>query len=239
MLTKQSLDVARFRFWLFRDKVLTQVLGKTHLQSTFTHIFRENLWGDSESASGSGSGHTATESIRVELPKIFDVYGIKSVLDAPCGDFVWMDKINLNVDKYIGVDIVPELIESNTKKYASETISFLCADIATETLPTADLIICRDCFIHLPTRMIHSALANFVASGARYIFITNDLSAKSYHDIPLGSFRKINFMEPPFSFPQPDFVITENHSGQRQLCLWTLNTIKETLNLHSGVFGKV
>jgi len=44
--------------------------------------------------------------------------------------------------------------------------------------PGADPVLCRDCFIHLPTRLIRAALRNFRATGARYLLLTNDRNAR-------------------------------------------------------------
>jgi len=38
---------------------------------------------------------------------------IKTLLDAPCGDGNWINKVDLSGITYIGADIVPEIIETN------------------------------------------------------------------------------------------------------------------------------
>jgi hypothetical protein len=104
-------------------------------------------------------------------------------------------------------------------------VSFICADIAADPLPTADLVLCRDCFIHLPTRMIRGALKNFRATGTRYLLLTSERRAEPYHDIPIGSFRPVDFTRPPFSFPTPICTLSEEETGNRQLCLWELHSL--------------
>ena len=42
---------------------------------------------------------------------------ITSVLDIPCGDFNWMQKVDLSNIEYIGADIVEELIKKNIEIY--------------------------------------------------------------------------------------------------------------------------
>jgi hypothetical protein len=136
-----------------------------------------------------------------------------------------MNEVAKLLDRYVGVDIVPELIEQNVSIHQTETVSFLCADIATDPLPSADLVLCRDGFIHLPTRLIRAALRNFCATGARYLLLTSDRDAEPYYDIPVGSFRRINFTRPPFMFPDPIWALSEEESGSRQLCLWELPSL--------------
>ena len=215
----------RLHGWRLRDGVQDHIRGRRHRQAVFQRIYDGNLWGDAESASGSGSSTAATETIRRELPRLFKRYGIRSLLDAPCGDFHWMQHVVGTLDRYVGVDIVPALIERNSRRYRTDQVSFMCADIASDSLPTADAVLCRDCFIHLPTRLIRGALANFHASGIRYLLLTNDPDADPYSDIAIGSFRRLNFRAPPFSFPEPLVVLRETAVGRRQLCLWDLDSL--------------
>lgn len=215
----------RYRFWCFRDKLRDLILGRRHRRAVFQRIYDDNLWGDPESASGSGSGSDATASIRSQLLQLFEMYGVSSLLDAPCGDFFWMKDIASNLARYWGVDIVPSLVEKNQRDYGTEKITFQCADISTDPLPAADLVLCRDCFIHLPTRIILDSLENFRATGARYLLLTCDLDAGPYRDVPIGSYRPINFLKAPFHFPEPRESVAENESESRLLCLWEFATL--------------
>jgi hypothetical protein len=222
---RELINRLRFRFWMLRDALSDTIHGTKHREGIFGRIYRGNEWGDRESVSGAGSNEAATRAVRRELPLLLQRYGIRSLLDAPCGDFRWMREVVGALDRYIGVDIVADLIERNTRFYATHRVSFLRADIATDPLPTADLILCRDCFIHLPTRLIHRTLRNFQTTGARYLLLTNDGNAEPYHDIPIGSFRRINFTRPPFLLGEPTETISESASGDRQLCLWRLQEL--------------
>jgi hypothetical protein len=219
---RPALDRLRFQAWRFRDALQHRVRGRAHCRHIFERIYDKNLWGDPESASGAGSGTAATDAIRRELPAAFARYGIRSLLDAPCGDFHWMKHVAGSLERYVGVDIVRDLVDRNERLYATDRVRFLCADIVADRLPSADAVLCRDCFIHLPTHLIRGALANFCASGIRYLLLTNDRDVESYHDIPIGSFRRVNFERSPFSFPPPLDAVNETRNGDRQLCLWEL-----------------
>lgn len=217
----------RFEFWRLRESLRDVLCGKRYRQRVFAKTYSQNLWGDSESRSGTGSSLVAAATLRRELPVLFRRIGVRSLLDAGCGDFIWMREIVTELDQYVGVDIVPELIERNIASYGTDRVRFACADITADRLFRADMILCRDCFIHLPTRLIGDALRNFKATDSRYLLLTNDTSAGEYHDIPVGSFRSINFTQPPFSFSQPEFCLNEDSEGNRQLCLWTLEEIPD------------
>ena len=53
------------------------------------------------------------------LPKVFDDFGIHTILDIPCGDFHWMKHVSLDSINYTGADIVADLIQKNKQKYAT------------------------------------------------------------------------------------------------------------------------
>ena len=84
----------------------TSVLNRTlSAESAFEKIHEENLWGDPESASGKGSNIKSAEIICRELPPLLNKLGARIFLDAPCGDFNWMQNVNLGDIRYLGVDI--------------------------------------------------------------------------------------------------------------------------------------
>lgn len=208
----------RTRLWHLRDRLADRVRPR-HRIEVFARIYEQNLWGEPDSRSGVGSTSDATRNISRELPDLWTQYGIRSLVDAPCGDGNWMSQIAPALDNYLGVDIVPQLIEDNQRRYP--TLRFRCADLTHDPLPRADAIHCRDCFQHLPTRLIRAALANFEASGARWLLLTTNADVTTYHDVVIGGFRPINFLEPPFNFPQSVAEIAENEFG-RALALWDL-----------------
>src|ERR1700678_3590259 len=132
---------------------------------TFTTIYETHFWVDDESQSGGGSNLYATEKIRREIPGLFSKYGIRAVLDIPCGDFFWFKQMNLDLDSYVGGDIVVPLIASVAEKYTSPTRSFRVVDLTKGVLPDCDLILVRDCFIHLSFDSIFAALRNIAQSN--------------------------------------------------------------------------
>lgn len=64
-------------------------------ERVFSEVFQGNLWGDPESLSGPGSNLLETRTIRRDLPRLFAKYGVRSILDVPCGDFNWMKEMDL------------------------------------------------------------------------------------------------------------------------------------------------
>jgi hypothetical protein len=56
----------------------------------FTNIYRSNHWGGADSVSGGGSDLEQTSALRAALPGVLQRLGVRTLLDAPCGDFHWM-----------------------------------------------------------------------------------------------------------------------------------------------------
>jgi len=177
--------------------------------SRFQRIFEDNAWGNSESVSGEGSNLARTAVVRAKLPGLLARHGVRSLLDAPCGDFYWMKEVELGDVEYIGADIVPEIIERDIRWYAAPRRRFVVCDLVEDALPAADLILCRDCLVHLPDAEIRKAIENFRRSGATWLLTTTFTGDRKNHDIELGEWRAINFERPPYSFPSPVEVINE------------------------------
>ncbi|MCA1636235.1 MAG: class I SAM-dependent methyltransferase [Acidobacteria bacterium] len=188
----------------------------------FSDIYRNNLWADPESVSGRGSTLARTEAIRRELPAVLQSVGARSLLDAPCGDFNWMRHVDLRGVEYTGADVVPELVARNLRTHGDRGRSFVVADVTRDRLPRADVILCRDCFIHLSFRDIHAALANFKRSGSRYLLATTHVSVSENEDTRTGGWRSVNLQSPPFNFPQPRQLIVEDAELGKCLGLWSL-----------------
>jgi SAM-dependent methyltransferase len=214
--------IARSNFRAHRESLAT-----LDLRSRFEYILRHNLWGNPESVSGNGSTIEETAILRDAIPKLLREVQATSVLDIPCGDFGWLNLVELGVP-YTGADIVPELVEANQRRYCRPDRRFVQVDLTEGPLPTADLVLCRDCLVHLSFANIHRALDNIRASGARWLLATNFSKQGSNSDIEDGDWRCVNFELPPFDFPPPDFSIAENclEGGgafdDKALALWRL-----------------
>jgi SAM-dependent methyltransferase len=192
-------------------------------RSVFRSIYLGDMWG---SGSGGGSTLEQTEAVRDQLPKVAEELRVRSVLDAPCGDYRWMSQVDWDLESYVGVDIVPELIERNRAQYAREGVQFVVADITRHRLPRADLVLVRDCFVHMSLGEIAQALRTLKASGSTYLLTTIYPGAvKRNRNIMSGWWRALDFERPPFNFPAPARVIDEETTDafdrrEKSLGLW-------------------
>lgn len=209
-----------------------------NMEEVFKKIHQENHWGDGESVSGQGSNSEQTATISVEVPKLLAELGIETLLDAPCGDFGWISKIDLPVKNYIGADIVPEVIAKHNEQNAplankikQTHYQFLVLDITKDTLPQADIMLCRDCLVHLSFADIDRFLENLKKSNIKYLLTTSFPDRTENQDIATGDWRTLNLEIAPFYFPKPLRVINENctegngNYKDKSLILWEITDI--------------
>ncbi len=173
----------------------------------FTLYARSNYWHDDESRSGQGSNLAQTAVIRRELPLLFERLGIRTLLDIPCGDGRWMHHVDHRLDRYIGADIVPDLIEQ-LQVSARPGEEFMCLDAISDPLPQADAILSRDFFGHLSDEHLVAAVRNMKRSGAGLLIATT-FPGRPHLDIPTGRWRPIDLERAPYSFGPPVDAILE------------------------------
>ena len=82
-------------------------------------------------------------------------------------------------------------------------------DIVRDQLPCAELVLCRDCMIHLSNADVLSALRNVRRSGAKYLLATTYTARPTNPDIVTGDWRPINLQAAPFSLGEQLELISE------------------------------
>eukprot|EP01125_Pyxidicula_operculata_P017619 TRINITY_DN6191_c0_g1_i1.p1 TRINITY_DN6191_c0_g1~~TRINITY_DN6191_c0_g1_i1.p1 ORF type:complete len:150 (-),score=25.92 TRINITY_DN6191_c0_g1_i1:111-560(-) len=147
-------------------------------------------------------------------------------MDMGCGDFNWMSRIMLPQGvSYVGVDIVPQLIESN-KKYSVGVAStkFFVSDIV-ETPPYKqfDVVLLRDVLTHLERDDIFEVIKNIKNSNSKYLLTTIYLKDFNNISIKNGEWHRINLSHPPYSFPKPLDIVEDQ--GDKVLALWKIEDI--------------
>jgi hypothetical protein len=219
---------------------LSRLLGlnpstRKNLKEKFTEIYIKNTFGGKESHSGEGSSLAQTEVIRRELPKLLEELDVTIFIDAPCGDLYWIKETPLNIEKYIGIDIVETLLEKNRQQFHDDRYrEFYCLNIVENILPRADVIFCRDCLVHLHYEDIKKAISNFKKSESTYLLTTTFTNRKINVDL-LGKniWRPLNLQASPFNFSPPLKLINEkcteanNQFTDKCLGLWRLEDIPD------------
>jgi hypothetical protein len=218
-------------YWrLFRKDVAYRRAGGDDRGTAFSTIYRDNEWADRESRSGSGSALATTVTVRRELPRLIERLGVKTILDAPCGDYNWMKlvKIPANVS-YIGADIVPALVDEVRSHHSDERRVFLKVDLVEDPLPEADLWLCRHALFHLPNADVCTVLAKFAGSKIKYILTSHHGFCQTNRDVNMGGYRFLNLRRPPFNLPGPLLTIDDfDRLGPPcMLALWSREQVQK------------
>ena len=212
------------------------------MRDNLRSAFESKVWGKGRNGiprSGAGSTLRMTQPLRDALPRIFEQYQIKSFLDAPCGDWFWMQHVDLSGLTYIGGDISKEVVDANIAQFSKPGVTFQHLDITGDTLPSADLMLCRDCLMHLRNPLRWAFFENFAASDSRYLLTTAHHVLRNVRVPENGKFRHFNPMAAPFNLPQalelipetsetlPDDVLQNRAAAgkQRSVGLWSKDQI--------------
>ncbi len=213
--------------------LLRRLIGRSGFDAGrhFGKIYRENAFGGLESRSGLGSSLAETARIRQALPGLLADLGVRRLLDAPCGDCHWIGELDWQAIEYTGADVVPELIEANRARLAGRGLRFVVADLCTDDLPRSDLILCRDCWVHLDYRQIRACLRNFQRSGATFLLTTTFAARPANRDLRAAIWRPLNLQQAPLRFPAPLRLVDEGCTegagayADKALGLWRLKDL--------------
>jgi hypothetical protein len=222
-------DVVPFDARYYERRASSEARESTEV---FREIYRRHHWAGSESPSGVGAGADQTSGIRRALPALLADLGVRSMLDLPCGDHGWMRSVDLPVARYIGADLLPEIVEPLAAELGDHRREFRVLDLTRDPLPPADLLFCRDCLVHLSYDDIRRALSNMLRSEIPYILTTTFPGAEPNEDIVTGDWRTLDLEQPPFQLPPPVRILNEGCTeaggafADKSLGLWRADDLR-------------
>ncbi len=163
----------------FRSRLKNRLMGGSN-ENVFSEVYRKKLWGEPTEAgqlfySGDGSYDPSAQQYGDLVLRVIEEYGAETVLEIGCGDFSIASHYATRCKRYIGVDVVPDLVEHHRERFGSDTVSFLHADAARQKMPDADLCIIRQVLQHLSNRDIARVLGN--TRSSRRLLVTEHLPA--------------------------------------------------------------
>ena len=201
----------------------------------FTSIYKSNHWVQNSgglpekyvSLSGHGSNVNTTQykNLNVNFKSMLEKYNIFSIIDMPCGDFLWIK--NTIIEKkirYLGIDIVDELIAKNNSDYKNNHIEFFAKDIVDfKTEKKYDLVLIRDLFIHIKNSDILKIINNLKKMQIKYVAL-NHYEISQNKDVIVGKHRKVNIVSEPFNLPKPIFSFND-YEKDKFLYLYKIDQI--------------
>jgi len=137
-----------------------------------------------------------TGPYRTSLEDFIRANGVRSVLDYGCGDWQFSRLIDWQQALYVGVDVVPKIIEEN-QRHGCEQVEFRISSADPSELPPADLLIAKDVLQHLPNEQVMSFLAK-IAPRYEMALLTNDTGDEPNVDIGIGEWRALDLLGAPF-----------------------------------------
>jgi len=194
-----------------------------------TDLWLENKKKSYDNSCGEESRVCNTIRLQKKLSEFFIKYKISSISDCPCGHYSWISNVinDFPEIEYNGYDVNRVLIERNQGFYSESKSKFNHFDFVFQTLPYADLIICRDGFQHLPEKYIIQSLYNFRNSGSKYLISTTypsvEVNIDPYTKETKGwGYREINLCMAPFNLGKTIGWIDEPKFNRIQ-GIWKLN----------------
>jgi SAM-dependent methyltransferase len=162
----------------------------------FEEIYRNDRW---NGGSGPGSLPGVNRPYVRFVESFLRLNDIRTVVDLGCGDWQFSRGIDWGTTEYLGLDVVPHILERNRRIHGTRSVTFAAAPAKAIELPNADLLLIKDVFQHLSNRMVQEYVAVF--PKFKYVLVTN-CSKKSRHllntDIPDGGFRPLDLRLAPF-----------------------------------------
>ena len=172
------------------------------MESTFTNIYENKIWGDNENSNYSGSSGPGSDIENnkkyIELLKNFiNEYNIRNIVDLGCGDFrigkLLYDDLNIT---YTGYDTYKKVIDYNITQYPEQKYNFKHLDFYTnkENIIEGDMCILKDVIQHWSLKEIYIFLDYLTESKKfKYILLINCCNQrKDNEDCVIGDWRQLS-----------------------------------------------
>jgi len=208
-------------------------------EKVFTDIAQSKAWGDGETISGPGSTTDATATIREQIPLLLRELGVRSLLDAPCGDHHWMSRLlkewafhRTYDEEYCGTKRRERTLASHlpTNFSGPTPPDYIGADIVESIIATnrerfpdrrfERLDIIADKLPQADAVIVRDCLVHLpyyeigralqnIVASGARWLITTHFPGRVNHDIRIGSWRPLDLCARPFRLPKPVHVINE------------------------------
>jgi SAM-dependent methyltransferase len=182
------------------------------VEKTFAEIYGRGGWGV---GSGPGSQPRSLDPYRNALEHLFRRLRPRTVLDVGCGFFEPYASMCWGDVTYVGVDVVPDVVERNRSRYSTPTRRFIHAD-ATDRVALPgwrfDVVLVKDVLQHWSLSRIIPFM-RFLETFPHVVITNSTNGVRENWDIPDGQFRGLDVRLPPINLPAEElcrYEVVEN-----------------------------
>jgi len=193
------------KIWAMKDVARRRYMTNDEV---FSEVYDKNLWGGDKGELCSGPGSNSSSIVKPYIDIVAPLVKGKDVVDIGCGDMFIGGQLAPLCKSYVGLDVVPEVIEANKLKYANDkNTTFIAADIVqTDLIPQAQVCLIRQVLQHLSNKEILNVLQklgcyNMVIVTEHYPLKPKAFNTDKVHgfDIRLDKGSGVYLDYPPFN----------------------------------------
>lgn len=168
------------------------VTDRTERQERFARLYAKGGW----SGLGSGPGSEVRQAgpFLKALATLVRTFEPRSILDVGCGQGLALHALSDFTGDYVGIDLVPELIEENRQRFPAANVDFRVFDLVDgRGEQRFDLVVIKDVLQHLSRASAQALMANTARMSAM-VFLVNDSSCgkgTEAKDIEDGAYRPL------------------------------------------------
>jgi hypothetical protein len=164
---------------------------------------------------GPGASLENTRELIQWLPEMWKKLEVVTVLDAACGDWNWMQHVDLTGIYYTGWDVDPGRIQKCKERMIAghfvgepTNISFNTVNLLTaEAIPQYDMILCRDCLGHFTNGYISRVLRRFRDSASRYLMASTYPHTENQFEYDPRRWAWLGYLERPVNLEAPPWQL--------------------------------
>ncbi|MCH9660045.1 MAG: class I SAM-dependent methyltransferase [Bacteroidetes bacterium] len=208
-------------------------------KAAMEQIYAKNLWGGEEGDFFSGMGSHDMSLVNPYIDVVISFFKtLKNppiVCDLGCGDFNVGKQLAPYAKRYIGVDIVANLMAHNQELFQEKNLEFHCLNLAEDELPKGDCAILRQVLQHLSNAEVQ-AIVNKL-SQYQYVILTEHIPEGEFapnkdiisgQGIRLKKQSGVDLEAPPFNleFKEKEELMRARSVGNRGIIVTKLYTIQ-------------
>ncbi len=159
----------------------------------FCSLYEDGVWDERQP----GSTLEASRPYRSFVEQLLVEHEIRSVLDAGCGLVGYPHAIDWKGARYVGLDIVPAVVERNRARFPG--VEYVEGDARQLGAYTGfDLLLVKDVLQHWSLESVRAFLAQPALASFKHVLLVNcDDERVDNADIDDGDWRPLNLLAPP------------------------------------------